>query len=208
MPVVWSASLTDREMRLREVLVRVTYLPPTPHLHPAAKRKALPRSCCDLRCHVHLRGHRGQQHPQWGDVQVPGGARGPTAGEPARGDGSQRMETEAQGVGVGLVQGHQSQGTGGMAAFLLRSLGDRVGNSRPRAVWGASVQGAVGRAASGALSGASGGWGSSLRPVEGAGGAGRGMCGPERAEPGPVVASLGNTGSLPTVLLLPQVHAA
>lgn len=45
-----------------------------PALHPAAQRKALPRSCCDLGCHVYLRGHCGQQHPQRGDVQVPGGA--------------------------------------------------------------------------------------------------------------------------------------
>lgn len=48
---------------------------PPPYL--AAQWEALPCSCCDLRCHVHLRRHCGQQHPQWGDVQVPGGAHGP-----------------------------------------------------------------------------------------------------------------------------------
>lgn len=60
---------------------------------PAAQRKALPRGCRDLRRHVHLRRHRGQQYPQRGDVQVPGGA--------ARAAGLRRkLETEPLGGGA------------------------------------------------------------------------------------------------------------
>ena len=88
-------------------------------VQPAAQRKTLPRSCRDLRCHVHLRGHRGQQHPQRGDVQVPGEAHRPaeqadthelTLHRASQGEWALMVETETQWVVVALVQGHPELG--------------------------------------------------------------------------------------------------
>lgn len=133
MPVLWSAPLTDGETEAQRSTCR-GYLSAPPPFRPAAKRKALPCGRCDLGRHVHLRGHRGQQHSQWGDVPFPGGAHGLSTGGPARVDGSQMMETEAQ-WGWGACPRHQSQGClGRVWAARPRSLADGMGDSRPRAV--------------------------------------------------------------------------
>lgn len=48
------------------------FAPLCPFLPPVAQRAALPRCSRHLGCHVHLWWDGGQQHPQRGDVQIPG----------------------------------------------------------------------------------------------------------------------------------------
>lgn len=84
-PLVPSLFTAGPARGLRQLLRRTPPRLPCPlrqltPFHPAAQRKTLPRGRRHLGRHVHLRGHGGQQHPERGDVQVPGGAAAPEAG--------------------------------------------------------------------------------------------------------------------------------